>query len=86
MADPVGTWHESGEWFTAADGREFAIFSEQVRGEPRFWNAKEYAPAVGASPRTSEDWRNIPGDGSYGSRGKQTQQRRVERYVRETMA
>jgi len=65
--------------YEAADGRMFAIFSEQVRGEARFYWPME---ATKLAPGYAQ-WRDIPPDGSYDPR---VVARRIERYAAETAA
>lgn len=76
----AGEWN--GDTYMAHDGRQFAIFSELVRGEPRFyWVGERVADGTGERGEGpgSTNWRrsHLP-DGSY---DKRTMRRRVERYV-----
>jgi hypothetical protein len=79
-----GTW--DGDTFTAEDGRVFSLFSEHVRGEPRFWwanrrdDGRELLAGEGEIT-TSSNWVSLPFDGST---SRAQVKGRVQRYVRET--
>jgi hypothetical protein len=79
-----GSW--DGDTFTADDGRVFVLFSEHVRGEPRFWwanrrdDGRELLDGEG-TVMTSSAWISLPFDGST---ARAQVKGRVQRYVRET--
>lgn len=85
MTEPVGTWND--DTFTALDGRSFSINSEHARGEDRYyWAMERVAEGTGNFDDGSigaSNWNKIHKAAGF---DKRTVKRRVERYVRETMA
>lgn len=66
-------WNVVGTHAVGPDGTEYSIFSEHVRGEPRYYEAKYRE----AGPLTFRPWKLIPiGDGGSDIRTQRTRARR----------
>lgn len=83
MAKRIIEWNEDFDYGTGPDGTNYALNSETVRGEPKWWWAK-YAEADTFGPGgVSRAWKSIPvGDQGHTKMG---QVARCEKYARQRL-
>lgn len=76
-------WNADGTFASGPDGTEYGIFSEQVRGEPRYYEARYKDTGEKRVPGLGGGWKRIPiGDGGSDIR---TQRTRCRRYAEQRL-